>query len=78
MKNRRRFLFLFGCLLGLHSFHPTSAWFANQAKPVFAQESNWQAKKIVPYVPTPQDVVRTESLCAEAVASGGTLLTLPP
>lgn len=56
MKNMRRLL-LGVFLLGVSLFHPASGWLGMQSPYALAQDKEWQSKKIVPYVPTSQDVV---------------------
>jgi precorrin-6B methylase 2 len=56
MKNVRGFLFVFATLLLGISLTP-SGWLTAPTRDALAQDSDWQSKKIVPYVPTDQDVV---------------------
>src|SRR5919106_4745997 len=56
MKSMSRLL-LGVALLGVSLFHPVSGWLEMQSPYALAQDKEWQSKKIVPYVPTSQDVV---------------------
>lgn len=58
MKKLHWFLFGFGALLwSICWSQPVAEWAATRSPYAFAQQGDWQSKKIVPFVPTPQDVV---------------------
>lgn len=44
-------------LLGIGSFDLETKWVGSPNPYAHAQQSNWESKKIVPFVPTPQEVV---------------------
>ncbi len=56
MKQARGLSFVFATLLSGVSL-VASEWLTTPTRYALAQDSDWQSKKIVPYVPTDQDVV---------------------